>query len=189
MLFFRAWIVWAIIVLSRWEVERRRKSEDRRFASFSDLPVLVLEQCFPAKLMALLLVETLDNDWWGLYRPLSNLMQTFRACHLWTFNVAAILFWGHPYIWRTTIHHDTCSLEIVNPLLSVLRPSCLQTTVASLLFQWPEHTVNHCPWMHTSTWPSKLFLPPTNRTSVLLQIPTADIYTQWQNSVTGLKFS
>ena len=33
-------------------------------------------------------------------------MQTFRACHLCTFNVAAIFFRGHPYIWRTTVRHD-----------------------------------------------------------------------------------
>ena len=42
----------------------------------------------------------------SLWRPLTNLTYKFRACHLSTFNVAAIFFRGHPYIWRTTIHHD-----------------------------------------------------------------------------------
>ena len=36
-------------------------------------------------------------------------MQAFRACHLCTFNVAAIFFRGHPYIWRTTVRHDICT--------------------------------------------------------------------------------
>ena len=52
-------------------------------------------------------MEVLDNAWYGSWRPLTNLTQTFRACHLCTFNVAAIFFRGHPYIWRTTVRHDT----------------------------------------------------------------------------------
>ena len=48
-------------------------------------------------------MEALDNVWSGSWRPLTNPAYTFRACHLWTFDVAAI---GHPYIWRTTVHHD-----------------------------------------------------------------------------------
>ena len=60
---------------------------------------------------------------------------------------------------------------------SVLRPSCLQATIASLVSQKSLHTVPHCPWRHTSTRPSsfELFLPPTRRISVLLQAATADI--------------
>ena len=38
-------------------------------------------------------METLDNAWYGSWRPLTNLTKTFRACHLCTFNVATI-FWG-----------------------------------------------------------------------------------------------
>ena len=52
-----------------------------------------------------------------------------------------------------------------------MRPSCLQTTIASLKSQSSLHTVPHCPWKHTSTRPSssELFLPPTSRISELLQ--------------------
>ena len=46
-------------------------------------------------------MEALDNAWYGSWRPLTNLTQTFRAYHLRTLNVAAI------YIWRTTVRHDT----------------------------------------------------------------------------------
>ena len=75
---------------------------------------LVLQRCSPAKLTVPLYMEALGNVWYGLWRPLTNLMQTFQACQLCTFNVAAIFFsffflfffQGHPYIWRTTVRHD-----------------------------------------------------------------------------------
>ena len=67
---------------------------------------------------------------------------------------------------------------LVNCLHSVVRPSCLQATAASLASQRSSHTVPHCPRKHTSTRPSKLFLPPTSRISVLLQPATAK-----QNSI------
>ena len=35
-------------------------------------------------------MEVLSNAWYGSWRPLTNLTETFRACHLCTFNVAAI---------------------------------------------------------------------------------------------------
>ena len=60
-------------------------------------------------------------------------------------------------------------------LQSEVSPSCLQTTVASLVSQKASHTVPHCPWKHTSTRPSRLFLPPTSRISVLLQTATANM--------------
>ena len=56
-----------------------------------------------------------------------------------------------------------------------MRPSCLQTTVASIISQSSLHTVPHCLWKHTSTLPTKLFLPPTNWISVLLQSGSTDI--------------
>ena len=37
-------------------------------------------------------MEALGNAWYGSWRPLSNLTQTFQACHLCTFNVAGIFF-------------------------------------------------------------------------------------------------
>ena len=36
----------------------------------------------------------------------AGLLQIYMACYLCTFNVAAIFFRGHPYIWRTTVRHD-----------------------------------------------------------------------------------
>ena len=35
-------------------------------------------------------MEALDNAWYGSWRLLTNLTKTFQACHLFTFNVAAI---------------------------------------------------------------------------------------------------
>ena len=63
-------------------------------------------------------------------------------------------------------------------LHSEVRPSCLHTTVASLVSQSSLHTVPHCLWKHTSTRPSKLFLPPTSRISVLLQAASTNIQRQ-----------
>ena len=70
-----------------------------------------------------------------------------------------------------------CLAYIMRLSHSVLRPSCLQATIASFVSQKSSHTVPHCPWRHTSTRPSsfELFLPPTSRISVLLQVATADI--------------
>ena len=63
-------------------------------------------------------------------------------------------------------------------LCSEVRPSCLQTTIASLISQELSHTLLHCPWKHTSTRPSELFLSPTSRISVLLQVEAVDILQQ-----------
>ena len=41
-------------------------------------------------------MEALDNACYDLWRPLTNLTQTFRACHLRTFNVGAIFFGAIP---------------------------------------------------------------------------------------------
>ena len=41
-----------------------------------------------AKLMIMLPMEALGNALYGSWRPLTNLTQTFQACHLCTFNVA-----------------------------------------------------------------------------------------------------
>ena len=71
-----------------------------------------------------------------------------------------------------------CSL-----LLSVSRPSCPQATTASLVSQESLHTVPHCPCKQASTRPSKLLLPPTNRISVLLQVATAYIQSNWNTLI------
>ena len=52
-------------------------------------------------------------------------------------------------------------------------PSCLQTTVASVLSQESSHTVPHWSLMHTSTLPSYWLEPPTRRTSPYVQFPLA----------------
>ena len=41
-------------------------------------------------------MEALDIAWYGSWRSLTNLTQTFRACHLCNFNVAAIFFGAIP---------------------------------------------------------------------------------------------
>ena len=38
-----------------------------------------------------------------------------NGCHMCTFRVAAIFFRSHPYIWYTTIHHDTQTEIIGRP--------------------------------------------------------------------------
>ena len=51
-------------------------------------------------------MEALGNAWYGSWRPLTNLTQTFQVCHLCTFNVATIFFQGNHYIWHTTVRHN-----------------------------------------------------------------------------------
>ena len=89
-------------------VVEKRKSEDRRFARFGDLPVCYFSDAFQQINFNgdFLPTEAHDNAWHGSWRPLTNLTQTFWACHLCTFNVTSIFFQGHPYIWRTTVRHE-----------------------------------------------------------------------------------
>ena len=56
----------------------------------------------------------------------------------------------------------------VHPVVAY--PSCLQTTVASALFQRSSHTVPQALLMHTSTLPSYWVVPPTSWTSPWLQL-------------------
>ena len=56
-------------------------------------------------------MEALDNTWSGSWRPLINLTYKFQACHLCTFNVAAIFFRGHPYILRTLLWVPTYTTQ------------------------------------------------------------------------------
>jgi len=91
---------------------RARLADTKGNQKIDDLPVLrlaslVLQRCSLAKLTVLLAMEALGNVWYGSRRPLTNLTQTFQACHLCTFNMAAIFVQGHPYIWRTTIRHHS----------------------------------------------------------------------------------
>ena len=67
---------------------------------------LVLQWCSPEKLTVQLLIEALDNVWYGSWRPLTNLTQTFQVPLLCPFNVAAIFFQGHTYMWCSTIWHN-----------------------------------------------------------------------------------
>ena len=72
-------------------------------------------------------MEALDNAWYGSWRPLTNLTQTFRACHLCTFNVAAIFWGGHPYIWRATVRHD--NIQCCCRTFELVLPSTGQVTI------------------------------------------------------------
>ena len=76
--------------------------------------------------------------------------------------------------WVGAFVTNTTHFQEVGNLHSEVRPSCLQATLASLQSQDIPHTVPHCPWKHTSTRPSKLSFPPTNRISVLLQVPSTN---------------
>ena len=56
-----------------------------------------------------------------------------------TFNVAAIFTRGHPYIWRTTVRHDTVrhdslTIESLNPLFSLIwhRSHTISLTLSSV---------------------------------------------------------
>lgn len=48
-------------------------------------------------------------------------------------------------------------------------PSCLHTTPASVTSQRSSQIVPHSPSLHNSTRPSRLLVPPTRRTSPLVQ--------------------
>ena len=79
--------------------------------------------------------------------------------------------WIQPHIlmWE---HSDECKDTFIVDLLAVYAyPSCLQTTVASMLSQESSHTVPHWSLMHTSTLPSYWLEPPTRRTSPYIQLP------------------
>ena len=94
MVVFCIWIVVipsAVITLAWLQKERRKVRWT--ICPFYWLVSLVLQQCSPAKLTVPLSMEVLGNAWYGSWRPLNNLMQTFQVCHLCTFNVATI-FWG-----------------------------------------------------------------------------------------------
>ena len=69
-------------------------------------------------------MEALGNARYGSWRPLNNLTQTFQACHLCTFNVAAIFFGTIPiygvlpyamiYIWKSQLNRLVWGLNIPN---------------------------------------------------------------------------
>ena len=92
--FFHIWIVViasAVIVLLWWKKERRKKVKR------NNLPVLATCRSGTSAMLAskwtvLLPMEALDNALYGSWRLLTNLALTFRACHSYTFNVAAIFF-------------------------------------------------------------------------------------------------
>ena len=107
-------------------------------------------------------MEALDNAWYGSWWPLTNLTQSFQACHLYTFNVAAILFQGHPYTWRTIISHDIIQLLKYSLIPRILsrkagREPNNSDTVES------EHYLSHyaersIPWWVEHRWVSPYIL-------------------------------
>ena len=59
-------------------------------------------------------------------------------------------------------------------LLVVMNPSCLQTTLASLLSHPSSHTVPHSLLIQISTLPSKGLKPPDNLTSPYEQLAVTE---------------
>ena len=81
-------------MLSRWKVGE--KGSTQKIDDLLALATCRSGTCFPAKLTVLLPMEAFDNDLHGSWRTLTDLTQTFRACHSCTFNVATILFQAYP---------------------------------------------------------------------------------------------
>ena len=58
-----------------------------------------------------------------------------QACHLCTFNVAAIFFRGHPYTWRT--YHGVLPYAMIGACIAILQDQnqadeCIDTACSSL---------------------------------------------------------
>ena len=85
---------------------------------------LVLQRCSPAKLTVPLLMEALDSAWCDSWRPLTNLTCKFRACHLYTFNVAAIFSGSflHMAYYRTPWYSMKISIRLTSVVLAHARP-------------------------------------------------------------------
>ena len=68
---------------------------------------------------------------------MTNLTQSFQACHWWTFNVATF-FPGHPYIMCTTVRHDILPQAIKHyssKALANIIPRCAHHSLGSLLWR------------------------------------------------------
>ena len=105
---------------SRYRASLADSYTDRRIDDLLILATcrLLLQRYSPANLMVPLLMEALDNAWYDLWRPLTNLMQTFRVSQLCTFNVAAIFILGsslHMAYYRTPwcmhVRISACSMH------------------------------------------------------------------------------
>ena len=84
---FRITVVASAIIALAWlALKKRRKKESQKIDDSS-----ILATCRSGNL-AILSSEALDNAWYGSLRPLTNLTQTFQACHLRTFNLGASFF-------------------------------------------------------------------------------------------------
>ena len=79
--------------LAETQKKKKRESKDGWFDCFSNLiwPVWYFSNALQWSLTVLLFMEALDNAWYSSWRPLTNLTQTFWACHSSTFKVVAIL--------------------------------------------------------------------------------------------------
>ena len=140
MLFFCIWIVViapAVVVLSWWKLEERwRKSFDRLFARFSDLLVWYFSKCC--------------CPWNHLIMPdmaqLTNLTQTFRACHLCTFNVAAIFSGSSLHtVYYHTPWYSTCGLAYTPYKASAALSNNSQLHIGQKLSPKSVHSPVHCP--------------------------------------------
>ena len=68
---------------------------------------MALQRCFLTPLTILLLIKTLEKDRYGSSKPMTTSRAEFLTSLLYTCNVAAIFFQYHPYIWSTTVLHNT----------------------------------------------------------------------------------
>ena len=87
------------------------------------------------------------------YGGLTNLTQTFQACHLSIFIVAAFFFGGgdDPYICCTTIHHHICQTP-----LSSLEPSILSGDGSGNETSWNKENYSGTPPQRTPLGPKIL---------------------------------
>ena len=145
-------------------------------------------------------MEALSNTWYGSWRPLNNLTQVFQACHLCTFNVAAI-FSGPiptngvlPYA-MIELAAPSCpqASSLIKLVANAWTWTCLwlynlhhwmqrniKTTLLSLFSYWPQDTPLHGNVLaedgsrlarNRSLSCSRLWSPvPTPRTSTDLQL-------------------
>ena len=140
---FRITVVASAIIALAWlALKKRRKKESQKIDDSS-----ILATCRSGNL-AILSSEALDNAWYGSLRPLTNLTQTFQACHLRTFNLGASFFpslhmvyyrtpWGLPepmFFYHILFNaHISCMAKTLSlKLTSALPTNCY---VAML---WPE---------------------------------------------------
>ena len=131
-------------------------------------------------------MKVFNNDWYGSWKPLTDLIQIFPACHLCTFNVATILG-GRPSLHMTYWMSYYCTKFINNlahlnsPLAHLCFPlshvffkdttpvakfktSVICTWIMDTGYSLPPYFTRYNPFViWTSTISTTLPLPPTHK--------------------------